>query len=49
MNYKLINDDKQKTYAIILDDGEEAMEQIKSFANLQKPINLIVIMFPNQF
>lgn len=31
MNYKLINDDKQKTYAIILDDGEEAMEQIKAF------------------
>ncbi|MGN6264539.1 MAG: PPC domain-containing DNA-binding protein [Ginsengibacter sp.] len=31
MNYKLINDDKQKTYAIILESGEEAMEQIKAF------------------
>ncbi|MGN6341104.1 MAG: PPC domain-containing DNA-binding protein [Flavisolibacter sp.] len=33
MNYKLINDDKQKTYAIILESGEEAMEQIKAFTS----------------
>lgn len=33
MNYKLINDDKQKTYAIILESGEEAMEQIKTFTS----------------
>ncbi len=33
MNHKLINDDKQKTYAIILESGEEAMEQIKTFTS----------------
>lgn len=42
MNYKLINDDKQKTYAIILESGEEAMEQIKSFA---KKMNLSASQF----
>lgn len=28
MNFKLLNDDKQKTYAIILESGEEAIEQL---------------------
>ena len=36
MNFKLLNDDKQKTYAIVLDSGEEAMEQILAFANEKK-------------
>lgn len=36
MNFKLLNDDKQKTYAIILESGEEAMEQILAFANEKK-------------
>jgi predicted DNA-binding protein with PD1-like motif len=42
MNYKLINDDKQKTYAIILESGEEAMEQLLSFA---KKMNLSASQF----
>ena len=42
MNYKLINDDKQKTYAIILESGEEAKEQILSFA---KKMNLSASQF----
>ena len=37
MQYKLINDDLQKTYALILESGEEVMEQIKAFA---KELNL---------
>ena len=36
MNFKLLNDDKQKTYAIILESGEEAMEEILAFANERK-------------
>ena len=32
MKYKLLNADKQKTYAIILDSGDEVMECINSFA-----------------
>ena len=36
MNFKLLNDDKQKTYAIVLESGEEAMEQILAFANEKK-------------
>lgn len=32
MQYKLINDDLQKTYAIILESGEEVMEKIEVFA-----------------
>ena len=35
MQYKLINDDLQKTFAIILESGEEVMEQIKAFAKEQ--------------
>lgn len=35
MQYKLINDDLQKTFAIILESGEEAVEQIKAFAKEQ--------------
>jgi len=36
MNFKLLNDDKQKTFAIILESGEEAMEQIMTFARERK-------------
>jgi predicted DNA-binding protein with PD1-like motif len=36
MKYKLLNDDKQKTYAIILDSGEEAKEQLLAFAKKMK-------------
>ena len=36
MKFKLINDDQQKTYAIIMDSGDEVMEQLKKFANDQK-------------
>ena len=36
MNFKLLNDDKQKTYAIVLESGEEAMEQILAFAKKEK-------------
>jgi predicted DNA-binding protein with PD1-like motif len=42
MNYKLINDDKQKTYAVILESGEEAMEQLLAFA---KSLNLSASQF----
>ena len=35
MQYKLINDDLQKTYAIILESGEEVMEKIETFAREQ--------------
>lgn len=36
MKYKLINDDKKKTYAIILASGEEAKEQLLAFAKEKK-------------
>ena len=36
MKYKLLNADKQKTYAIILDSGDEVIECITSFAEKQK-------------
>ncbi len=36
MKYKLINNEKQKTFAVILDSGEEVMEKIMAFANEQK-------------
>ena len=36
MKSKLLNDDKQKTFAIILDSGDEVMESITSFAKEQK-------------
>ncbi len=42
MNYKLINDDAQKTYAIILESGEEAMEQLTTFT---KKLNLSASQF----
>ena len=35
MQYKLINNDLQKTFAIILESGEQVMEQIKAFAKEQ--------------
>ncbi len=35
MKFKLLNADKQKTYAIILESGDEAMECIETFANEQ--------------
>ncbi len=35
MNYKLLNDENQKTYAIILESGDEVMESIRSFAKEQ--------------
>jgi predicted DNA-binding protein with PD1-like motif len=35
MNYKLLNEDKQRTFAIILDNHDEAMESIQSFAKEQ--------------
>lgn len=36
MKYKLLNDDKQKTYAIVLESGEEAKEQLLAFARKEK-------------
>ncbi len=36
MKYKLLNNDKQKTFAIILESGEEVMEKIMAFAKEQK-------------
>jgi predicted DNA-binding protein with PD1-like motif len=36
MKYKLINDDKKKTYAIILESGEEAKAQLLAFAKKEK-------------
>lgn len=36
MKYKLINNDQQKTYAIILESGEEVMGKIMAFAKEQK-------------
>ncbi|HVX27285.1 MAG TPA: PPC domain-containing DNA-binding protein [Parafilimonas sp.] len=35
MKFKLLNADKQKTYAIILESGDEAMECIETFAKEQ--------------
>jgi uncharacterized protein len=35
MKYKLLNADKQKTFAVILESGDEVMESIKSFAKQQ--------------
>jgi predicted DNA-binding protein with PD1-like motif len=32
MQYKLINNDQQKTYAVVLESGEEVMEQLMAFA-----------------
>lgn len=36
MKYKLLNDEKEKTYAIILESGEEATEQLLAFAKEKK-------------
>jgi hypothetical protein len=36
MQYKLINNDQQKTYAVILESGEEVMEQLIAFAKKEK-------------
>ncbi len=36
MNFKLINDAKQKTYAIIMDSGDEVTEQLMAFAKKEK-------------
>jgi len=33
MKYKLLNNDTQKTYAVILDSGEEAINCMQKFAN----------------
>jgi len=35
MKFKLLNNDKQKTYAVILESGDEVMECIQSFAKQQ--------------
>jgi predicted DNA-binding protein with PD1-like motif len=36
MKFKLINDDQQKTYAVIMDTGDEVMEELKKFAKSQR-------------
>ena len=36
MNFKLINNAKQKTYAIIMDSGDEVTEQLMAFAKKEK-------------
>lgn len=36
MKYKLINDDQQKAFAIILEGGEEAADKIITFPREQK-------------
>ncbi|HEY5463076.1 MAG TPA: PPC domain-containing DNA-binding protein [Hanamia sp.] len=36
MNFKLINDAKQKTYAIIMDSGDEVTDQLMAFAKKEK-------------
>ena len=36
MKYKLINDGQQKTYAIIMDSGDEVMEQFRAFVKKEK-------------
>ena len=35
MKFKLLNDDKQKTFALILDSDDEVMESIATFARQQ--------------
>ncbi len=35
MKFKLLNADKQKTFAVILESGDEVMECIQSFAKQQ--------------
>jgi predicted DNA-binding protein with PD1-like motif len=36
MKYQIINNDQQKTFAVVLESGEEVMEQIMEFAKEQK-------------
>ena len=36
MKYQLINNDQQKTFAVILESGEEVMQKIMEFAKAQK-------------
>lgn len=36
MKYKLVNNAQQKTYAIIMDSGDEVTEQLMSFAKKEK-------------
>ena len=36
MNFKLINDGEQKTYAIIMDSGDEVTDQLMAFAKKEK-------------
>jgi uncharacterized protein len=36
MKYQLINNDQQKTFAVILESGEEVIEKIMEFAQEQK-------------
>jgi len=36
MNFKLINDARQKTYAIIMDSGDEVTAQLMAFAKKEK-------------
>jgi hypothetical protein len=36
MKYELINNDQQKTFAVILESGEEVMEKIMEFATKEK-------------
>lgn len=36
MHYKLLNEGVQKTYAVIMDSGDEVMEQLLSFAKEKK-------------
>jgi uncharacterized protein len=36
MKYQLINNDQQKTFAVILESGEEVMEQLRAFAKKEK-------------
>ena len=36
MHYKLLNEDKQKTFAVILNSGDEVMSALQSFAKEQK-------------
>ncbi|WP_439409677.1 PPC domain-containing DNA-binding protein [Bradyrhizobium sp. DASA03076] len=36
MRHKLLNDDAQRTFAVVLDSGDEAMESLKSFAVAQR-------------
>ncbi|MCK1304376.1 MULTISPECIES: PPC domain-containing DNA-binding protein [unclassified Bradyrhizobium] len=36
MRHKLLNDGPQRTFAVVLDSGDEAMESLKSFAAEQR-------------